>query len=155
MARERRRTSSQAVAGSGCGVVVLLLVVVPLGLAWLVLRWSGAGVPTPASLGGGLPDGHGWLVLSTVAAVAVLLAGLVLTGVMLLTDSVPNPLPRRLYLAWLLAILPVLAVLAIGVSWLCFAIGLPGAARGLAVVPWVAGLALALTAGVVYSGLDQ
>jgi hypothetical protein len=56
-------------------------------------------------------------------------------------------------LVWLLPILPVLAVVAIVAAWVCRASGLHDAARYLALGPWLAGPALALSAAVVYSGL--
>ncbi|WP_436520998.1 hypothetical protein [Actinoplanes sp. HUAS TT8] len=140
-------------AGLGCGVVVLVLAGAPLGLVWLVLRWVGAGVPSLDAVVNGPPAGLGWLVLSTVAGLGVLVVGLGLVGWMFLSDTVPDPLPKRLYLAWLLPVLPVAEVVAVIAAWICHAAGQGEAARWLAVGPWFAGAALALVSAVLYSAL--
>jgi hypothetical protein len=132
---------------------VLALIAAPLGLVWLVLRWAGAGVPSLGGLGEGPPGGAGWLVLSSVAGLAVLVVGMGLVAWMFLSDSVPDPLPRRLYLAWLLPVLPIVDGLSVIAAWICFALGRADAARYLGAGPWLAGLALGLVAAVVYSGL--
>jgi len=108
------------------------MMVVPVGLAWLVLHWAGA---------------DGWLALSTAATVAVVFAALALGVVALLTDQVPQKLPRRVYLAWLLPVLPLVAVASTVAAWIT-------RNSGLAPIPWLAGVALAVTTAVVLSGLD-
>ncbi len=105
--------------------------VVPLGLTWLVLHWAGA---------------DGWLALSTAATVVVLFAALALGVVALLTDQVPHPLPRRVHLAWLLPVIPVVAVASTVAAWIT-------RDSGLAPIPWLSGTALFITAWVVLSGL--
>jgi len=117
---------------SGCGLAVLGVMVVPVGLAWLVLHGFGA---------------DGWLALSTAAAVAVVFAALALGVVALLTDQVPQKLPRRVYLAWLLPVLPVVAVASTVAAWIT-------RNSGLAPIPWLAGVALAVTTVIVLSGLN-
>src|SRR5690242_10620723 len=105
--------------------------VVPLGLVWLVLHWAGA---------------DGWLALSTAATVVVLFAALALGLVALLTDQVPHPLPRRVYLAWLLPVIPLVAVVSTVAAWIT-------KDPDLAAIPWLSGAALVVTAAVVLSGL--
>ena len=117
--------------GSGCGLAVLGAMVVPLGLVWLVLRWAGA---------------DGWLALSTAVTVLVLFAALALGVVALLTDQVPQPLPRRVYLAWLLPVIPLVAIASTVAAWIT-------RNSGLAPIPWLSGVALVLTAAIVLSGL--
>jgi hypothetical protein len=117
--------------GSGCGLAVLAMMVVPVGLAGLVLHLAGA---------------DGWLALSTAATVAVLFAALALGVVALLTDQVPQPLPRRVHLAWLLPVIPLVALASTIAAWIT-------RNSGLAPIPWIAGAALAVTAAVVLSGL--
>jgi len=107
------------------------MMVVPVGLAGLVLHLAGA---------------DGWLALSTAATVAVLFAALALGVVALLTDQVPQPLPRRVYLAWLLPVIPLVALASTIAAWIT-------RNSGLALIPWLAGAALAITAAVVLSGL--
>jgi len=117
--------------GSGCGLAVLAMMAVPVGLVWLILHWVGA---------------DRWLALSTAVTVAVLLAALALGVVALLTDQVPRPLPRRVYLAWLLPVIPLVAVASTIAAWIT-------KDSGLAPIPWLSGVALALTAAIVLSGL--
>ncbi|MCU7727498.1 hypothetical protein ODJ79_27590 [Actinoplanes sp. KI2] len=117
--------------GGGCGLAVLGVMVVPLGLLWLVLH--GAGV-------------DGWLPLSTAATVVVLLAALGLGVVALLTDQVPRPLPRRVYLAWLLPVIPVVALASTVAAWIT-------RDSDLAWIPWLSGAVLVVTAAIVLSGL--
>jgi len=105
--------------------------VVPLGLVWLVLHWAGA---------------DGWLALSTAATVVVLFAALGLGVVAVLTDHVPQPLPRRVYLAWLLPIIPVVALASTVAAWIT-------KDSGLALIPWLSGAVLVVTAAIVLSGL--
>src|SRR5690242_9165236 len=105
--------------------------VVPLGLVWLVLRWAGA---------------DGWLALSTAVTVLVLFAALALGVVALLTDQVPQPLPRRVYLAWLVPVIPLVAIASTVAAWIT-------RNSGLAPIPWLSGVALVLTAAIVLSGL--
>lgn len=107
------------------------MMVVPLGLVWLVLHWAGA---------------DGWLALSTAATVAVLFAALGLGVVAVLTDQVPQPLPRRVHLAWLLPVIPVVAVGSSIAAWIT-------RDAGLGWIPWLAGVALVVTAAIVMSGL--
>jgi hypothetical protein len=129
--------------GGGCGIVVALLAAVVLGLCWLVLLlfgWRPSG-------------GGGWLILSSAATLAVLVVALPLVLFMVLVDTVPQPVPRRLYFAWLLVLLPVLAILAIVSAWICYALGALDAARYLGFGPWLAGLGIVATATVVYSGV--
>lgn len=133
--------------------MVLVLAAAPLGLVWLVLRWAGADVPSLGTVVNGRPGGVGWLILSTVAGLAVLVVGLGLVGWMFLSDSVPEPLPRRLYLAWLLPVLPAAEVLSVVAAWVCHAAGRADAARWLAAGPWFAGVAIALVAAILYSAL--
>jgi hypothetical protein len=105
--------------------------VVPLGLTWLVLHWAGA---------------DGWLAVSTAATVVVLLAALMLGVVALLTDQVPHPLPRRVRLAWLLPVLPIVALASTVAAWIT-------GDAALAWIPWLSGAALVVTAWIVLSGL--
>jgi hypothetical protein len=107
------------------------MMVGPVAVAWLVLHWAGA---------------DGWLALGTAATVAVLFAALVLGVVALLTDQVPRPLPRRVHLAWLLPVIPLVAVASTIAAWIT-------RDSGLAPIPWLCGAALAITAAVVLSGL--
>jgi hypothetical protein len=141
-------------AGCGCGTAVLLLAVLTVGPCWLGLALLGARVPGPDELvAHGPAGGAGWLILSTATLVAVLVVALLLDGYMLLSDSAPDPVPRRLYLAWLLVLLPVLGILAMVSAWICFVLDAPDAARYLALGPWLAGLGIAATAGPVYSAV--
>ncbi|GAA0533101.1 hypothetical protein GCM10010172_12420 [Paractinoplanes ferrugineus] len=117
--------------GSGCGFAVLGLMVVPLGLGWLVLHWVGA---------------DGWLALSTTATVVVLFAALALGVVAMLTDQVPQPLPRRVYLAWLLPVIPLVALGSTIAAWIT-------KDPALAPIPWWSAAALLVTAVIVLSGL--
>jgi hypothetical protein len=104
---------------------------VPLGLLWLVLHWTGA---------------DGWLALSTAATAVVLFAALGLGVIAILTDQVPQPLPRRVYLAWLLPVIPLAALASTVAAWIT-------KDADLASIPWLSGAALAITAGIVLSGL--
>ncbi|GAA2642140.1 hypothetical protein Adu01nite_38480 [Paractinoplanes durhamensis] len=99
---------------------------------WLVLHWAGA---------------DGWLGLSTTVTVVVLFAALVLGVVALLTDQVPQPLPRRVYLAWLLPVIPLVALGSTIAAWVT-------KDSGLAPVPWWSAAALVVVAFVVLSGLS-
>ena len=117
--------------GSGCGLALLAAMVVPVGLVWLVLHWAGA---------------DGWLALSTAATVVVLFAALALGVVALLTDQVPQPLPRRVYLAWLLPVIPLVAIASTVAAWIT-------EDPDLASIPWLSGAALVVTAAIVLSGL--
>jgi hypothetical protein len=105
--------------------------VVPLGLVWLILHWAGA---------------DGWLALSTAVTVLVLFAALALGVVAVLTDQVPQPLPRRVYLAWLLPVIPIVAIGSTVAAWIT-------RNSDLAPIPWLSGAALVLTAAIVLSGL--
>jgi hypothetical protein len=105
--------------------------VVPVGLVWLVLHWAGA---------------DGWLALSTAATIVVLFAALALGVVALLTDQVPQPLPRRVYLAWLLPVIPLVALTSTVAAWIT-------KDPDLAPIPWLSGAALVVTAAIVLSGL--
>jgi hypothetical protein len=137
------RNSKGLVHGCGCGIVVVLLTGFVLGLCWLVLL-----------LFGWRPAGdRGWLILSTAATLAVVVVALLLIGYMLLADSAPHPVPRRLYFAWLLVVLPVLAILTIVSAWICDALDASSAARYLGLGPWLAGLGVAAAAGLVYSAV--
>ena len=140
---DSRAQAKGCVYGSGCGIVVVLLTGIVLGLCWLVLLlfgWRPAG-------------GRGWLILSTAATLAVVVVALLLIGYMLLSDSAPEPVPRRLYLAWLLVVLPVLAILAIVSAWICYGLDAAAAARYLGLGPWIAGVGVAATAALVYSAV--
>jgi hypothetical protein len=137
-----RSQAKGCVHGCGCGIVVLLLAAVVVGLGWLGLLVVGS-----------RPSGGGWLILSTVATLAVLVVALLLIAYMVLSDSAPQPVPRRLYFAWLLVLLPVLATGASVTAWICFALDAPDAARYLGLGPWIAGLGVAGTAALVYSGV--
>ncbi|GIF19233.1 hypothetical protein BJ973_006278 [Actinoplanes tereljensis] len=106
--------------------------VVPIGLVWLVLHLVGA---------------DGWLGLSTTATVVVLLAAVVLGVVALLSDQVPQPLPRRVYLAWLLPVIPLVALGSTIAAWTT-------RNSDLAVIPWLCAAALVVTATIVLSGLS-
>ncbi|AEV83040.1 hypothetical protein ACWT_2021 [Actinoplanes sp. SE50] len=147
------RQAAGCASGLGCGVVVLIVAAAPLALVWLVLRWAGVHLPSLVTVLHGPPAGTGWLALSTIAALAVLVVGAGLVAWMFLSDSVPEPLPRRVYLVWLIPALPVLDLVSIVVAWICRALGHPDAARLLGTGPWLAGAALATVAAVVYSGL--
>src|SRR6185437_453509 len=81
------------------------------------------------------------------------IVALLLLLFMVLVDTVPDPLPRRVYLAWLLVLLPVLAIVAIVSAWICFAVGSADAARYLGLGPWLAGVGMAATSGLVYSAV--
>ncbi|MEU4244404.1 hypothetical protein [Actinoplanes sp. NPDC026619] len=107
------------------------MMVVPLGLVWLILHWAGA---------------DGWLALSTTATVVVVFAALALGVVAMLTDQVPQPLPRRVYLAWLLPVIPLVALVSTIAAWIT-------KDAGLAPIPWWSGAALLVTAAIVLSGL--
>jgi hypothetical protein len=107
------------------------MVVVPVGLVWLVLHWAGA---------------DGWLALSTTVTVVVVFAALVLGVVAMLSDQVPQPLPRRVYLAWLIPVIPLVAIGATIAAWAT-------KNSGLAPIPWWSAAALVVTAVIVLSGL--
>jgi hypothetical protein len=123
---------NQRGSGCGCSLAVLGLMVFSVGLTWLVLHWAGA---------------DGWLGLSTTVTVVVFGAALLLGVVALLTDQVPQPLPRRVYLAWLLPVLPLVALGSTISAWIT-------RDSDLAVIPWLAGAALVGTAAIVLSGLS-
>jgi hypothetical protein len=148
-----RRQALGGAAGLGCGVVILVLTAAPLGLAWLVLRWAGVGLPTLGAVADGPPGGTGWLILSTLAAVVVLVVGAGLVAWMFLSDQVPSPAPWRLHLAWLVPILPLVDVVSIVAAWICQGAGQSEAARLLAAGPWLAGLGLAAVSALLYSAL--
>lgn len=104
---------------------------VPLGLVWLILHWAGA---------------DGWLALSTTATVVVVLAALGLGVVAVLNDHVPQPVPRRVYLAWLLPVVPVVALVSTVAAWIT-------RNPGLAWLPWLSAVTLVVTTAIVLSGL--
>ncbi|BCJ45966.1 hypothetical protein GCM10010168_49140 [Actinoplanes ianthinogenes] len=148
-----RRQVLGGVTGLGCGVVILVLTAAPLALVWLVLRWAGADVPSLSGVLDGPPAGAGWLVLSTLAAIAVLVVGAGLVAWMFLSDQVPSPAPWRLYLAWLVPLLPIVSTVSLVAAWICYAAGQTETARLLATGPWIAGLGLAAVSALLYSAL--
>lgn len=105
--------------------------VVPVALVWPVLHWIGA---------------DGWLGLSTTVTVVVVVAAFALGVVALLTDQVPQPLPRRVYLGWLVPVIPLVAVTSTVAAWIT-------RDSGLAAIPWWSAAALIVTAAIVLSGL--
>ncbi|GAA4601080.1 hypothetical protein BJY16_003755 [Actinoplanes octamycinicus] len=148
-----RRQALGCATGLGCGVVILVLTAAPLALVWVILRWAGAGVPSLSGVLDGPPGGAGWLVLSTLAGLTVLVAGAGLVAWMVLSDQVPSPAPWRLYLAWLVPLLPVLSTVSMIAAWICYATGQPETARLLAAGPWICGLGLAAVSALLYSAL--
>jgi hypothetical protein len=76
----------------------------------------------------------------------VLFAALGLGVVAVLTDQVPRPLPRRVHLAWLLPVIPLVAIGSTVAAWIT-------KDAGLGWIPWLSGAALVLTAAIVLSGL--
>ncbi|WIM98567.1 hypothetical protein ACTOB_002171 [Actinoplanes oblitus] len=148
-----RRQVLGGVTGLGCGVVILVLTAAPLALVWLILRWAGVDLPSLSGVLDGPPGGAGWLVLSSLAGLAVLVVGTGLVAWMFLSDQVPSPAPWRLYVAWLVPLLPVLSTVSIIAAWICYALGRTEPARLLAAGPWIAGLGLAAVSALLYSAL--
>jgi len=140
----------ETILGCGCLLVVL-------AGAWGAVSGLGYGLPDAAPLARLLPPfSLVWLIASTVAAILAAVAPfpLMLASVMAF-DSHQGELPRRTNVIVFFWVLPVVAVATIAGAWACYLLDIPRLSGYLSLGPWLAGLGLLATTGILLGTAAQ